>query len=120
MATMKSNSQEPSQSQSQTQRSSLEHDGQAAKQPANNTKLNIGAQNVPTTFSDMFCFNAAVMGLDDRLWMYEVLKSFDAVVRNVASSNRLQEPMSCRIERSLFWQAQLLIFERAFQLLNEG
>ncbi|CAK9016556.1 unnamed protein product [Durusdinium trenchii] len=82
MATMKSNSQEPSQSQSQTQRSSLEHDGQAAKQPANNTKLNIGAQNVPATFSDMFCFNAAVMGLDDRLWMYEVLKSFDAVVRN--------------------------------------
>ena len=51
-------------------------------------------QSVPTSFQDMFCFNAAaawprnafykaskmaqVMGLEDREWMYEILKSFDA------------------------------------------
>ena len=51
----------------------------------------LGQQSVPTTFREMFCFNAAVMGLEDREWMYEVLKSFDAIVTNVANSYRLQE-----------------------------
>lgn len=51
----------------------------------------LGNQSVPTTFDDMFCFNAAVMGLENRDWMYEVLKSFDAIVTNVANSYRLQE-----------------------------
>ena len=39
----------------------------------------------------MFRFNAAVMGMADREWMYEVLDCFDAMVRNVANSFRLQE-----------------------------
>ena len=39
----------------------------------------------------MFRFNAAVMGMADREWMYEVLDCFDAIVRNVANSFRLQE-----------------------------
>eukprot|EP00435_Cladocopium_sp_Y103_P064572 s631_g26.t1 len=51
----------------------------------------LGNQSVPTTFDEMFCFNAAVMGLENRDWMYEVLKSFDAIVTNVANSYRLQE-----------------------------
>ena len=29
-----------------------------------------GNQSVPTTFDDMFCFNAAVMGLENRDWMH--------------------------------------------------
>ena len=46
---------------------------------------------VPTTFDEMFRFNAAVMGMGDREWMYEVLDCFDAIVRNIANSFRLQE-----------------------------
>ncbi|CAE7188346.1 wss2 [Symbiodinium necroappetens] len=51
----------------------------------------ISMQGVPTSFDDMFRFNAAVMGMADREWMYEVLDCFDAIVRNVANSFRLQE-----------------------------
>mmetsp|Transcript_23567 Transcript_23567/g.42567 ORF Transcript_23567/g.42567 Transcript_23567/m.42567 type:complete len:1226 (-) Transcript_23567:316-3993(-) len=48
-------------------------------------------QDVPTTFNEMFRFNAAVMGLSNRAWMFEVLLSFDAIVKNIANSYRLQE-----------------------------
>ena len=48
-------------------------------------------RQVPTSFDDMFRFNAAVMGMADRDWMYEVLDCFDAIVRNIANSFRLQE-----------------------------
>eukprot|EP00931_Biecheleriopsis_adriatica_P123584 TRINITY_DN9863_c1_g1_i1.p1 TRINITY_DN9863_c1_g1~~TRINITY_DN9863_c1_g1_i1.p1 ORF type:complete len:1235 (+),score=276.02 TRINITY_DN9863_c1_g1_i1:91-3705(+) len=48
-------------------------------------------QGVPTTFDEMFRFNAAVMGLSNNAWMYEILDSFDAIVRNIANSYRLQE-----------------------------
>jgi len=47
--------------------------------------------SVPTTFNEMFMFNAAVMGFGDKMWMNEVLFSFDAIVRNVSNSGRLQE-----------------------------
>ncbi|CAJ1401661.1 unnamed protein product [Effrenium voratum] len=47
-------------------------------------------QNVPKTFYDMFCFNAAVMDLLAD-WMYEVLDSFDAIVANAGNTYRLQE-----------------------------
>eukprot|EP00929_Paragymnodinium_shiwhaense_P020516 TRINITY_DN13656_c0_g3_i1.p1 TRINITY_DN13656_c0_g3~~TRINITY_DN13656_c0_g3_i1.p1 ORF type:complete len:1057 (-),score=288.00 TRINITY_DN13656_c0_g3_i1:269-3439(-) len=50
-----------------------------------------GIQNVPTTFVPMFQFNAAVMGIDDRMWMQEVLTVFDDLVMNVANPARLQE-----------------------------
>jgi uncharacterized membrane protein YgcG len=46
---------------------------------------------VPTTFSEMFMFNSAVMGYGADFWMQEILTSFDAVVTNVSNSYRLQE-----------------------------
>merc|ERR1719394_1295832 len=46
---------------------------------------------VPTTYNDMFMFNAAVMGFRQSGWMTEILASFDAIVTNVANSYRLQE-----------------------------
>ncbi|CAJ1401665.1 unnamed protein product [Effrenium voratum] len=55
------------------------------------TNLNMGQQSVPTTFNEMFCFNAAVMGLSDREWMFEVLDSFDVIVKSIANTFRLQE-----------------------------
>ena len=76
---------------SQAQQASRDGEAAVSDGAAKGNRLNINAQHVPSSFSDMFYFNAAVMGLDSRLWMFEVLKSFDALVRNVASSNRLQE-----------------------------
>lgn len=51
------------------------------------------AQNakVPSTFSEMFLFNAAVMGFSESKWMKQVLASLDAIATNVANSARLQE-----------------------------
>lgn len=46
---------------------------------------------VPTTFNEMFKFNAAIMGLGSTAWFMEVLSSFDTIVRNIANSARLQE-----------------------------
>jgi len=46
---------------------------------------------IPKTFDDMFLFNAAVMGMNGRTWMNEILASFDAIVTNVANSYRLSE-----------------------------
>eukprot|EP00931_Biecheleriopsis_adriatica_P074845 TRINITY_DN4882_c0_g1_i2.p1 TRINITY_DN4882_c0_g1~~TRINITY_DN4882_c0_g1_i2.p1 ORF type:complete len:1278 (+),score=337.48 TRINITY_DN4882_c0_g1_i2:114-3947(+) len=51
----------------------------------------LNQQGVPTTFDEMFQFNAAVMGLSHNVWMYEVLASFDAIVKNIANSYRVQE-----------------------------
>jgi len=56
---------------------------------ANNSS--IGVQNIPTNFADMFMFNAAVMGMGDRLWMNEVLDVFHNIVTNVSNGARLQE-----------------------------
>lgn len=47
-------------------------------------------QDVPRTFFDMFCFNAAVMDLLQP-WMYEVLDCFDIIVLNAGNTFRLQE-----------------------------
>jgi hemoglobin-like flavoprotein len=46
---------------------------------------------VPTSYREMFMFNAAVMGYGRSQWMHEVLSSFDAIVTNVSNSYRLQE-----------------------------
>lgn len=48
-------------------------------------------QHVPTTFPEMFTFNAAVMGFGNSFWMNEVLACFHAIVTNAANSGRLQE-----------------------------
>jgi len=57
----------------------------------NASSLKNNSANVPTTYNEMFGFNAAVMGLASSTWMGEVLQSFDAIVVNVANSYRLQE-----------------------------
>lgn len=46
--------------------------------------------DVPKTFYDMFCFNAAVMDLLEP-WMYEILDCFEVIVLNAANTSRLQE-----------------------------
>ncbi|CAJ1358611.1 unnamed protein product [Effrenium voratum] len=46
---------------------------------------------VPTSFNEMFLFNAAVMGFGESGWMNLVLEQFDNIVTNVANSYRLQE-----------------------------
>jgi len=46
---------------------------------------------VPSSYREMFVFNAAVMGYGRSQWMHEVLSSFDAIVTNVSNSYRLQE-----------------------------
>ena len=49
------------------------------------------ANEVPTTYNEMFKFNLAVMGFGTNSWMNEVLDCFDNIVTNVANSARLQE-----------------------------
>jgi hemoglobin-like flavoprotein len=46
---------------------------------------------VPTTYHEMFQWNAAVMGFGSCMWMNEVLTSFDTIVTNASNSSRLQE-----------------------------
>jgi len=68
--------------------------GQAsAEQSGGSGEAGRNAKNtaVPTTFNEMFIFNAAVMGFSNNTWMSEVLNSFDAIVRNVSNTYRLQE-----------------------------
>eukprot|EP00445_Apocalathium_hangoei_P063872 CAMPEP_0204120780 /NCGR_PEP_ID=MMETSP0361-20130328/7839_1 /ASSEMBLY_ACC=CAM_ASM_000343 /TAXON_ID=268821 /ORGANISM="Scrippsiella Hangoei, Strain SHTV-5" /LENGTH=580 /DNA_ID=CAMNT_0051072017 /DNA_START=40 /DNA_END=1779 /DNA_ORIENTATION=+ len=70
-----------------------------AAEKAENAKETSGSEgvndfrntSVPTTFNEMFMFNAAVMGFGSHTWMFEVLSSFDTIVSNVANSYRLQE-----------------------------
>jgi len=59
-------------------------------------------QNIPTTFKEMFQFNAAVMGFGTNVWMNEVLACFDNIVSNVSNSSRLVEEcdvLVCRIAK---------------------
>ena len=46
---------------------------------------------VPSSFNDMFLFNAAVMGLTNHDWMTLILDQLDAIANNVANPYRLQE-----------------------------
>merc|ERR1719217_53944 len=50
-----------------------------------------GIQNIPTTFKEIFQFNAAVMGFGQNLWMNEVLDSFNNIMTNFANVGRVQE-----------------------------
>jgi len=52
-----------------------------------------GSDNVaiPTTFREMFRFNATVMGFADCPWMLAVLDSLHDIVVNIANCSRLQE-----------------------------
>lgn len=51
--------------------------------------------HVPTTFDDMFRFNATVLGLSRHLWLSVVLDSFGAIVRSA------DQPLRLRIECDL-------------------
>lgn len=62
----------------------LERDAREAKKTMETMK-------VPTTFNEMFLFNAAVMGFSSSVWMQLVLEQFGAIVNNAANSYRLQE-----------------------------
>jgi len=68
-----------------------------------NKKSDSMLQNVPTTFKEMFQFNAAVMGFGQSMWMNEVLACFDNIVSNVSNSSRLVveecEVLVCRIAK---------------------
>jgi hemoglobin-like flavoprotein len=66
------------------------HGGTTEKEKSAANTL-IGSQGVPTTYPDMFVFNAAVMGYGTSTWMSEVLACFPNIVTNVANSARLQE-----------------------------
>jgi len=46
---------------------------------------------VPTSYNEMFTFNAAVMGMGNRMWMKDVLDCWENIVLNVANSKRLEE-----------------------------
>merc|ERR1719217_424763 len=50
-----------------------------------------GIQNIPTTFKEMFQFNAAVMGFGQNLWMNEVLDLFNSIMANFSNVGRVQE-----------------------------
>ncbi|CAE6962466.1 unnamed protein product [Symbiodinium natans] len=62
-----------------------------SKTEANTIKTTATELKVPTTFNEMFLFNAAVMGFGQSTWMHLVLDQFDDIVSNVANSYRLQE-----------------------------
>lgn len=66
-------------------------DGDAKDGKGGKGDANMMMQNVPTTYKEMFQFNAAVMGFGTSVWMNEVLAVFDNIVKNVANSGRLQE-----------------------------
>merc|ERR1740138_1260719 len=70
-----------------------------SKDASKGVDSNAMVQNVPTTYKEMFQFNAAVMGYGTSLWMNEVLAQFDNIVENIASPARLQEEASILVLR---------------------
>lgn len=68
-----------------------EYEGQVAEGEGERKEKSGSQMKVPTTFREMFLFNAAVMGFGGSTWMDIILDQFDALVVNIASSYRLQE-----------------------------
>merc|ERR1719326_2332703 len=78
------------------QSASMEHkkkeeEEEGEKTGESKSKKQEGIQNIPTTFKEMFQFNAAVMGFGQNLWMNEVLDLFDNIMSNFANVGRVQE-----------------------------
>eukprot|EP00929_Paragymnodinium_shiwhaense_P115088 TRINITY_DN836_c0_g4_i1.p1 TRINITY_DN836_c0_g4~~TRINITY_DN836_c0_g4_i1.p1 ORF type:complete len:1114 (-),score=334.64 TRINITY_DN836_c0_g4_i1:325-3666(-) len=65
--------------------------GDEAEGDKHNKKKDDGTQNIPTSFADMFRFNAAVMGFGQNLWMNEILDVFNPIMTNFAAVNRVCE-----------------------------
>ncbi|CAE7785803.1 KIF3A, partial [Symbiodinium pilosum] len=61
------------------------------KETTKSNKSQIQATDVPRTFTEMFQWNCAVMGLSGRKWMQEILASFSAMVEHIADMRRLQQ-----------------------------
>eukprot|EP00435_Cladocopium_sp_Y103_P045434 s1627_g13.t1 len=86
-------------SAAQNQAKNDEKDPKAAATAANGINTTMQATDkygktnvkVPTSFNEMFLFNAAVMGLGENSWMVVILEQFHNIVTNVANSYRLQE-----------------------------
>ena len=52
---------------------------------------------MPTSYAEMFDFNATVMGFGKHKWLAEVNRSFDDIVKNAACFRGLQ--WSCQLQR---------------------
>ena len=91
----------------QAQNKSEEDDGQNAL--VVDVVVTRGDVKVPTTFNEMFLFNAAVMGFADSKWMHIVLPRFGAMATNVANTTRLQE--ECEVLSMLIskYKGQILL-----------
>merc|ERR1719218_424838 len=68
--------------------------GEKGPSDTKHSKQAEGIQNIPTTFKEMFQFNAAVMGFGQSLWMNEVLDLFDNIMSNYSNTGRVQEECS--------------------------
>merc|ERR1719183_2272243 len=66
-------------------------EGKEGEAKHNSAKQGEGIQNIPTTFKEMFQFNAAVMGFGQNLWMNEVLDHFNYIMSNFSNVGRVQE-----------------------------
>eukprot|EP00927_Polykrikos_kofoidii_P030131 TRINITY_DN2598_c0_g1_i1.p1 TRINITY_DN2598_c0_g1~~TRINITY_DN2598_c0_g1_i1.p1 ORF type:complete len:1095 (-),score=162.84 TRINITY_DN2598_c0_g1_i1:273-3557(-) len=98
-----------------------EHDDKSDKIHEAHTEGGQGAnrsesliQNVPTTFTDMFQFNAAVMGFGASVWMNDVLATIHNIVTNVSNPLRLEEEcdfLVCRISKSSTGKVNLAEFK---------
>eukprot|EP00435_Cladocopium_sp_Y103_P019377 s726_g4.t1 len=73
---------------------SKENEGHVAEGEGERKEKSGSQMKVPTTFREMFLFNAAVMGFGGSTWMDIILDQFDALVLNIANSYRLQERCS--------------------------
>merc|ERR1719181_1095610 len=69
-------------------------EGSGEESDKHKSKQQEGIQNIPTTFKEMFQFNAAVMGFGQNLWMNEILDLFDNIMTNFANVGRVQEECS--------------------------
>jgi len=76
-------------------------EGRRGRRSAEKTKK--GASSVPTTYHEMFMFNAAVIGMADRTWLADVLACFGNMVSHIGNAPRLQEEcdiLALRIAKS--------------------
>merc|ERR1719217_775713 len=74
-----------------TEEGTGEETGEGTGSKHGSQKQSEGIQNIPTTFKEMFQFNAAVMGFGQNLWMNEVLDLFNNIMSNFGNVGRVQE-----------------------------
>merc|ERR1719217_908063 len=74
-----------------TEEGTGEETGEGTGSKHGSQKQSEGIQNIPTTFKEMFQFNAAVMGFGQNLWMNEVLDLFGNIMSNFSNVGRVQE-----------------------------